>query len=422
MENITIQSIVEFITQIEWSTWTIGGVVTAVVLAVASTGVFSFLRRPKKYSSPQGEAKYFTDSKLLSQPMPRPAYSDRMAYVMAEMSALAYYEFEGYGSVLKDAAKHLLNKTFDNEEDIERILNMFANDLLIKGVDSREFFSEILKTSGFDLIDTICVAETQAFACKRNVPNEPPYIVIAFRGTEQKISDWLTDAKAAPKQEGVTKVHTGFHEALMKETDDTGKTALQRVKDILEGQEAKDGNGKALPIFITGHSLGGALALLTTKQIASNINGACYTFGGPRVANYEYFDGIKTPVFRIVNSSDIVPRVPPGALITVIVRLIQGFSWLTNVMPPISRLLNKLEGFLDKLNGYRHYGDLRYLTDVKGGRFNDVKLLTNPPAIDRVMWMWQSLAASFFMPLKSHGMIIYRRKLDHIANSRNMTT
>ena len=408
MENITIQSIIEFITGIEGSTWTIAGVVSAVVAAIASTGVFSFLRRPKKTSSSQGEVKYFTDRKLLSQPMPRPAYSDRMAYVMAEMSALAYYEFEGSGGVIKDVAKHFLNKTFDNEEDIEKILDTFANELLIKGVDSKEFFREILKTSGFDLIDTISVAETQAFVCKRNVTNEPPYIVVAFRGTEQKISDWLTDAKAAPivfpipqqksvkQKKRVKKVHTGFHEALMEETDENGKTALQRVKDILETKEAKDGNGEPLPIFITGHSLGGALALLTTKQTASNVNGACYTFGGPRVANYEYFEGIKTPVYRVVNSSDIVPRVPPGAIMTMIVWLVHGLSWLTGFIPSISRLFDKLEGFLDKLNGYRHYGDLRYLTDVKGGRFSDVKLLTNPPAIDRVMWMWQSLAASIF--------------------------
>ena len=36
---------------------------------------------------------------LLSPPMERPAYSDRMAYVLAEMSALAYYRFETKGLV-----------------------------------------------------------------------------------------------------------------------------------------------------------------------------------------------------------------------------------------------------------------------------------------------------------------------------------
>ncbi len=413
MEEISIQALIALLSENPG----VSASIAAFVSGLAGTGVLSFLRRPK--STSQGELKYFRDSRLLSPPMRRPAYSDRMAYVMAEMSALAYYPFEGSGGVMKDVAKHLLGKTFDKQEDIEKILGKFAEELLIKGVDSRVFFSEILKASGFDLIDTIHVAETQGFACKRNVEGEASYVVIAFRGTEQKVSDWLTDAKALPKVEGETKIHSGFHQALMEETDATGKTALQRVKDILDSPAAKDGSGESLPIFITGHSLGGALALLTTRQAASNVNGACYTFGGPRVANYEYFQGIKTPVFRVVNSSDIVPRVPPGAGMTVILRLVQGLSWLAGPVPSVSQLLDKLEGWLDRLNGYRHFGDLRYLTDVKSGRFSDVKLLTNPPAIDRLMWMWQSLADSLLLPLKSHGMAIYRKKLAHIANSNN---
>ena len=413
MEEISIQALIALLGENPG----VSASIAALVSGLAGTGVLSFLRRPK--STSQGEVKYFRDSRLLSPPMRRPAYSDRMAYVLAEMSALAYYPFEGSGGVMKDAAKHLLGKTFDKQEDNEKILGKFAEELLIKGLDSRVFFSEILKVSGFDLIDTIHVAETQGFACKRNVQGEASYVVVAFRGTEKKVSDWLTDVKAVPKVEGDTKIHSGFHQALMEETDATGKTALQRVKDILDSPEAKDGNGEPLPIFITGHSLGGALALLTTRQTASNVNGACYTFGGPRVANYEYFQGIKTPVFRVVNSSDIVPRVPPGAGMTVILRLVQGLSWLTGLVPSVSQLLDKLEGWLDRLNGYRHFGDLRYLTDVKSGRFGDVKLLTNPPAIDRLMWMWQSLADSLFLPLKSHGMAIYRKKLAHIANSNN---
>ena len=75
--------------------------------------------------------------------------------------------------------------------------------------------------------------------------------------------------------------------------------------------------------------------------------------------------------------------------------------------------------FLDKLNGYRHYGDQRYLTDVAQGRFDTVRLLTNPPVIDRVMWMGRHISNSFFVPIKSHSMSIYRKKLASIANDRN---
>ena len=105
------------------------------------------------------------------------------------------------------------------------------------------------------------------------------------------------------------------------------------------------------------HSLGGALALLATKLVAPDVDGACYTFGAPRVANYEYFSEVKTPVYRVVNSSDIVPRVPPGAGLEMGLMVIRGLAWAVGFAPPVVSLLNKLEERLDKLNGYRHFGD-----------------------------------------------------------------
>ncbi len=386
------------------------------VSVIVGSGIFSFLRRPKKVS--QGDAKYFADIKLLSPPMARPAYSDRMSYVLAEMSSLAYYEFEGSGGTLRNAAKNFLNMAVDDEEEIRKWLETFADDLLIKGVDSEEFLKKVLEKSGFDLLGTVNVAETQAFVCKRVAENEAPYVVVAYRGTEKKVDDWLTDVKAVPTEDGDTKIHTGFLEALKVETDSQGRTALKCIEDILDDPKAKDDSDNPLPLFITGHSLGGALALLTAKEVALDINGACYTYGAPRVANYEYFAGMKTPVFRVVNSADIVPRVPPGAIMGLIVKLVQGISWVTGFMPVVSKLFDKLEAWLDKLNGYRHYGDQRYLTDVKSGRFETVKLLSNPPAIDRIMWMGQQIGVSLFAPVKSHGMAIYRKKLNYIANSR----
>ena len=167
------------------------------------------------------------------------------------------------------------------------------------------------------------------------------------------------------------------------------------------------------------HSLGGALALLATKLVAPDVDGACYTFGAPRVANYEYFSEVKTPVYRVVNSSDIVPRVPPGAGLEMGLMVIRGLAWAVGFAPPVVSLLNKLEERLDKLNGYRHFGDLRYLSDVGEGRFEQVRLLTNPPAIDRVMWMWRRIAKSALMPIRSHDMVIYRNKLEQIAGRRN---
>ena len=143
---------------------------------------------------------------------------------------------------------------------------------------------------------------------------------------------------------------------------------------IEDRPEAKDEHGNPLPPFITGHSLGGALALLATKLAASDVTGACYTFGAPGIGSYEFFRLIKTPVCRVVNSSDVVPRVPPGAAMLLLTHAAKGASWLTGFVPPVSSLFDKLEELLDELNGYRHYGDMRSLTDAAEGRFDTVRV------------------------------------------------
>ena len=399
----------------------ISTLLAAAATLIGGTGIFSFLRRPKKVS--QGEAKYLSDKKLLKQaPIKRPAYSDRMAYVLAELSALAYLKFEAPDDIIHQLATRFAEIESPDGKTTSQWLEAFADDLLIKGVDSEDFLRKHLASAGFELLGTINVSGTQGFVCKRTTTDDIPYIAVAYRGTEQEIGDWLTDARAMPwidASDPKVKVHGGFRDALMVAKDSNGKTALDHVKEILAGPEAKDANNNPLPLFITGHSLGGALALLTTRELAPDVNGACYTYGAPRVASYEYFADIKTPVFRVVNSVDIVPRVPPGAVMALLNQLIQGLSWVSGFIPALSKLFEKLRVWTDKLKDYRHFGDQRYLTDIKGGRFETVQLLSNPPAIDRLIWMGQHIHMTTLMaPAKSHGMRIYRDKLQYIAERR----
>ena len=390
--------------------------IVALVVPAVGTAIHAYLRRPKP--SPAAIGRYFTDAKLLSPPLARPAYSDRMAYVLAEMSDLAYYQFEGPGDVVNDAVARVLALESKTDATIRELLDRFAADVVSTRRLSLTSLTTVLHNSRFALLDVINVGDTQGFVCKRIAHDEPPYLVLAFRGTEKKVSDWLTDARCAPTVAGPARVHTGFLEAFTRHTDDTGRTVQQVVEEIL-GRPDAQADGRPLPLFITGHSLGGALALLATRLVAPNVNGACYTFGAPRVGNYEYFRGLKTPVYRVVNSSDVVPRVPPGAIMSVLTGVAKGLSWLTGFLPAVSSVCDRIEASLDTLNGYRHVGDVRYLSDVGEGRFTDVRLLSNPPAIDRVVWMWRHVAKSMFVPLESHSMHIYRRKLAYLANARN---
>ena len=388
-------------------------------LSILATAIHTFRRRPR---ASVARACHFNDSELLSPPLTRPAYSDRMAYVLAEMSDLAYYQFEGQVGLVEDAVLKARSLNLSTDKSVRKFLNDFSTELMGGRTLNSNHFTDVLKASGFKLLGLIHVAETQGFICKRAVANDPPYLVLAFRGTEKKISDWLTNAHCIPTTADNGKVHTGFFKALKEDKNNDGKTAIQVVEEILDSANAKDDQGRRFPLFITGHSLGGALALLATKLIVPDINSACYTFGAPRVANYEYFNGVKTPVYRVVNSADVVPRVPPGALMEVLVDILKGLAWLTGFMPPISALFRKAETWLDKLSGYRHFGDLRYLTDVAARRFTEVHLLTNPPAMDRIRWAWRRIGYSLRVPVKSHSMSIYRQKLLYLARSRTRHT
>ena len=153
-------------------------------IAVA-TAIFAHIRRPK--STARDTGPYFTEAELLTPPLVRPAYSDRMAYVLSEMSDLAYYQFEGEGGFIEDAVQAALERNLADGQDIRQFLDQFSTDLMSGRRLSLDAFGNVLANSGFSLVDVINVRETQGFVCKRNVADEPPYLVLAFRGTEKKI-------------------------------------------------------------------------------------------------------------------------------------------------------------------------------------------------------------------------------------------
>lgn len=132
-------------------------------------------------------------------------------------------------------------------------------------------------------------------------------IVVAFRGTEvTEFVDVLTDLKV--KKENFSPhgfVHRGFLGAYK---------AVQ--KDVLTAVESLRTNSKQT-IWITGHSLGGALAVLAAAdfhQKGINFRGL-YTFGQPMVGAPGFTKKLGNKVgkkhFRFVNNADVVPRVPP---------------------------------------------------------------------------------------------------------------
>jgi triacylglycerol lipase len=137
--------------------------------------------------------------------------------------------------------------------------------------------------------------DTQAFAAVH-----PDYVILSFRGTETKrFGDIQTDIKVRPVNSpaGGT-VHRGFAAAL--------DTVWDRVEAVLAQHPEKR-------LWITGHSLGGALAVLAASRLPDRVFGL-YTFGQPRVGDEEFARACQQRFgrryFRFVHGRDVVPRIP----------------------------------------------------------------------------------------------------------------
>ncbi|KAJ2488050.1 hypothetical protein EV174_000156 [Coemansia sp. RSA 2320] len=139
-------------------------------------------------------------------------------------------------------------------------------------------------------------------------------IIVSWRGSTV-FMDWVADftfmSTSWPAQIDGAKVHLGFLSAY--------NAAAGKVKDVVAGlvQTYPD-----YRIVLTGHSLGGAQAVLAAVDIAttrpewiSRIE--LYTFGQPRVGNSAFSNWLSKlpiPIFRTVYRSDIVPQVPLQAM------------------------------------------------------------------------------------------------------------
>lgn len=176
------------------------------------------------------------------------------AYYLAKLSALVYQPLDGIAETLKNEYGLTQFKAFD-------------------------------------------VGDTQAFlAANKDI------VVLVFRGTSSLV-DWLTNVKFVLTASTVGKVHFGFNQALDLVWEDVYDTICTW----------KDRNQT---LWVTGHSLGGALATLAVDRMTEKLLdvSGMYTFGQPRVGNKEFanhFDRkMKRYSFRFVDDEDIVTRVP----------------------------------------------------------------------------------------------------------------
>lgn len=113
---------------------------------------------------------------------------------------------------------------------------------------------------------------------------------------------------------GVPRVHSGFYHAYT--ANGFNFQLMKRLKSLLL-RLSKDNPGKRVRVYVTGHSLGGALATLCAYDVmthcqmnhAEHYEVSCYTFGAPRTGNHAFaklFASVVPDTWHIINS-DVRP-------------------------------------------------------------------------------------------------------------------
>ena len=253
--------------------------------------------------------------------------------------------------------------------------------------ESKNALREILGHAGLELVETFSAKGTQAFICIKKVKlsfveKEKVMAFLVFRGTEPTdFLDIKTDIKAKlvdVKVGGLSiQMHSGYVEAF--------NWVRQDIEVVLNNLQHDQ-------LFITGHSLGGALAIVATRLLATDVTGACYTFGAPPVGAVEVSDDLKTPVYEIINEIDIVPRLPNPWMISAVLVLIRLVRLLGKAFTSIGKILgsgtwdDKLEEFLEMMVKFRHPGYLSYLVGIGSA----ARLRYSVSSFDRLRW-WSKM-------------------------------
>ena len=153
------------------------------------------------------------------------------------------------------------------------------------------------RQAGFESISMMDVKGAQCYLLANNKT-----AIIVFRGTEPKQkSDIWADIKAWKRQsETKGSVHAGFKGEVDK--------LWNGVQTFIRDNQDKE-------LFITGHSLGGAMSTIAASRVRDqNHLKAVFTYGAPRAGNKTWSEHQRFSHQRIQNNNDAVCQTPPMLL------------------------------------------------------------------------------------------------------------
>jgi len=210
--------------------------------------------------------------------------------------------------------------------------------------------------------------DTQAF-----ITHHDELILISVRGTSETLPDGLRDGDAyqVPFQEGEGKVHRGFY------------GGAQAVFPFVVSYLERFYSGQKL--LITGHSLGGAIALILSEMLRRNQRYqpdiVLYTYGAPRAGDTTFINSAQPLIHhRIVNQNDPVPSVPATWMNTYArpkpMYTANGVVLALNPVAGFALLVWGMSNFLG--DNYGHHGALRHFMPVVFGKEHKSSILWQP--------------------------------------------
>lgn len=250
---------------------------------------------------------------------------------------------------------------------------------------------EELKTwdEAFTKVKVFNKQSSQAFVARHN-----KLIIIAFRGTDEagdwtdnfnlgrtdiskgkvgEIDGWLDSQHIPPiPVSDLGKAHRGFHKAL----HDVWAEILSCVEEFRDNRQS---------VWLTGHSLGGALATLAAveKVVVDQPFHGVYTFGQPRCCDRTLARSFnieaKSRFFRFQNNNDIVSRIP------------------------------------QRVMGYSHVGNFIYISNEKE---LSVDIHWWFQFLDRVQGTWEDICKLGTDFIKDHDINLYVAALEQAIDKR----
>ncbi len=235
-----------------------------------------------------------------------------------------------------------------------------------------------IKTVGGLVTDepTMLFGSETSIACVASYPDKN---IVAYMGTKTQfntldnaissIEDWHENFEALLVPFKLPDAHLGAGHPPAGDGDDLGGKVhkgfleqLVQVQDRVVSTLLNNG-GRRRPIFVTGHSQGGAEAALATRALIAGGFPvvSTYTFAAPRAGDLAFVQSIPETlsIHRIEFGDDIVPHVPPVLIGEEAQRIVALLKLLPNMPGKIGNVLDFLIN-AKEANGFAGFGRLCY--------------------------------------------------------------